>query len=447
MSEQSGQTPQLEIKTKFGKSASASLVVFTSLLSLKYGWLSLFRTDLFGWISKIRGEDNNRKLAEAREIAPGDTRTWEERVGYKDTIEDGKVSQAATIRNGVDKLRFDAANNFAGWGMGAMLTTMIGGYSLSTYKDMKSLYAEAIGYELGKPPEKVNFVDIFFKSKNAAVKVTRGSYIKRTLARFGVALSFAMPWHKLRGDKTEEPKFDSNVDLGVGIAGGYTFWEVWMREASFFDILQRTAAQSMNAKGSDTYQLVTPQAVETMITLQHKHLDKHYERPDGASQEGQHNKTLTARIAELFNQTYGNTPQGPEPAKLTVGKFVYLIGNGMLDKFPDSLAFVELANRSSDMKDVKSAAEAIKKGQPAQEVFKQLGIDINSLQKSASHSIKSQPEQPKSQSADVIVADTSRYHNKSGQKLDENAPDNKMLSTINSSTVQAEALKQESVTR
>ncbi len=80
---------------------------------------------------------------------------------------------------------------------------------------------------------------------------------------------------------------------------------------------------------------------------------------------------LADRIAVLLNQTYNNTPK-TEHANFTLGKFNYLVGFGLLDMSSASLAFVELANRSSDMKEVNAAATAIKSGQDAASVFHQL---------------------------------------------------------------------------
>jgi hypothetical protein len=50
-----------------------------------------------------------------------------------------------------------------------------------------------------------------------------------------------------------------------------------------------------------------------------------------------------------------------------------------MDTYPNNLAFVELANKSKDMKDVKEADRLIKSGQDAHTVFQQFGIDTHSL--------------------------------------------------------------------
>ncbi|MBY0406537.1 MAG: hypothetical protein K2Q01_02505, partial [Rickettsiales bacterium] len=60
-------------------------------------------------------------------------------------------------------------------------------------------------------------------------------------------------------------------------------------------------------------------------------------------------------------------------------KLNYLIGFGHMESYPANMAFVELANKSKDMKDVKEAAQLLKSGQDVHAVFQQYGIDTHSF--------------------------------------------------------------------
>lgn len=164
-----------------------------------------------------------------------------------------------------------------------------------------------------------------------------------------------------------------NINAGVGAVGLQLFWEGFSRKPSFFDAQQKLVTTRISNLSPLMHGVIDPGDIETLIWLQRKHLDKNYLWPDATSVEGQHDRQLAARIADLMNQTYHDTPNH-ENAKLTIGKFNFLAGFGLLDKHPESLAFVELANRSADMSEVKQAMAAIQSGRDPQEVFARFGI-------------------------------------------------------------------------
>ncbi len=271
-----------------------------------------------------------------------------------------------------------ASLNFISYGMGTLFAGIMFDYSRRTLNDIKSLYAEAVGYELNKKPEDVTLTDVFFKSQNAALEVTRNAYRFRTLARAATAATFFIPWEKFRAFKNVAPKYDANAKVGVGAIAAYIYGEGFLREPSFFDIEQKMVSVKVNHKDTNPYVTIGAEDVQGLLILQRKHLDKNYQRPAGASLEGQQDMQLASRITSLLNQTYHNTT-ATEHINLTIGKFNYLVGFGLLDKFPESMAFVELASKSADMSEVKQAASAIKAGQNPQAVFAQFGIDVNAM--------------------------------------------------------------------
>lgn len=309
------------------------------------------------------------------------------------------------------------SRNFAAFGMGATFLGIVGLYSKNTLHDIKSLYAEAVGYELGRKTEDVTLSDVFLKSHNAALEVTRGAYTRRTLARAATAATFFLPWQIFRDFKDVKPKYDANANAGVGAVGVYLCGEGFLRNPSFFDAEQNLVSSSINHTDANPNEIIQPRNIQALLLLQRKHLNKKYQWPEVTSKDGQNELVVSERIADLLNQTYNNTPR-TEPANLTIGKFNYLVGFGLLDHFPESLAFVELANKSPDMVDVKKAAAAIQNGQNPQGVFQPFGIDLTPMTKGKkSPSAHPEPTDAKFVALAPLVKDNSHHHPKTYQDL------------------------------
>jgi hypothetical protein len=246
-----------------------------------------------------------------------------------------------------------------------------------------------VGYELGKKPSEVTVHDIF-SSKNSAVMVTRNDFVKRSLARFGSGMSFFIPWHKLRPHKQFEPKWDGNLNAGVGAVGTYLSMDGFSRHQTFFEAQQEMVDIGINHVDTNTTNIINPAKIRSLLMLHRKRLNPGYEGPMLDSRDAANEEILASRIADLMNQTYNNITN-TEHAHFTLGKFNYLVGFGMLDSHPESLAFVELANRSPDMKEVKKALTAIQEGENPQAVFQAFGIDLqNPVGKNASSAVNMQ---------------------------------------------------------
>lgn len=267
------------------------------------------------------------------------------------------------------------SRNFSAFGMGTLFAATIGYYSKNTLHDIKSLYSEAVGYELGKKPEDVTTSDLM-NSQNAALEVTRNAYIKRSLMRIGAAATFFIPWHHFRKYKEIQPKYETNMNVGVGTVGTYLLGESFLRTKSFFDAEQELVNSAIHHRNANPNQSITSMNIKGLLLLQRQHLNKNYQWPEATSQEGQQQLAIAERIASLMNQTYENDPKR-EPAHFTIGKFNFLLGFGLLDAFPESMGFVELANKSADMSEVKQAVTLIRSGKDARTVFAQFGIDVN----------------------------------------------------------------------
>ena len=309
--------------------------------------------------------------------------------------------------NIIKKLPSTLGANFAALGTGAAFLSIIGVYSRNTLHDIRSIYAGAVGYELGKPKEDVTYQDIFFKSQNAAIKITRSAYESRTIGRFATLIPFVVPWHKF--GTTNLAPYAANAEAGVGTVGVSLLAEGFMRDPSFFDLEQKLAITAINHTDNKTIDNIQPQNIFNLLMLQRNAVNKNYIWVESGSQEGQNDLAVSTRIASLMNQTYKNLPN-TENASFDIGKFNYLIGFGLLDKFPESLAFVELANKSKDMNlsEVKKASADIRRGLDSHSVFAQFGIDTNALVKNALVKPEnlSAPDVAKS---DFVVARTPKF--------------------------------------
>lgn len=328
----------MPIKAIFSRYESPFLQLLAPFVAIRYSWLAL---DKINPLDFLKRGDKSRKA---------------------------EVFQA----EGKGLLNY-CRNNFAALGIGSTILGIVGLYSRNTLHDIHSLYSEAVGYELGKKKEDVSYSDVFFKSNNSAVNKTCNAYVSRTLARVGTALTFFAPWHKLRGIHYEAPQYVANAEAGTGALGVELLAEGFWRDKSFFDVEQSLAEKAINHTANRTYEKIDATDIATLMMLQHTHLDKNYKWPQAGSQEGQNEKIVTERIADLMNQTYGNSPN-IENANLTMGKLNYLIGFNLLDKYPESLAFVELANKSNDMKEVISTANEIKNGKSVLEAFEKYSL-------------------------------------------------------------------------
>ncbi len=349
----------LPVKAAFNRYDSAFTRLIAPLVATRYSWLAIEDINPFNFLNKPKPEELNPNFV--RWVKP----SFKKYLSF----------------------------NFAALGMGLTFLSVIAFYSKNTAHDIHSLYSEAVGLELGKKKEDVGFLDIYWRSNNAALKVTRKAFFKRSLARLATAAMFFLPWHKARDFDYAPPKYDANANAGVGAMGIYLMGEGFLRDPSYFDVEQNMAATAIHHTNNNMYENIKPQNIQTLLMLQRKQLNKNLSWPAAGSAEGQEQLKLATRIAKLMNKTYRNIPND-EQANFTIGKFNYLVGFGMLNNFPDSLAFVELANKSSDMRDVNNAAAAIKAGQNPQDVFAQFGIDINALQNPAQPAITQPQEEP-----------------------------------------------------
>ncbi len=334
----------LTVKGRFARYNSSFLQLMLPVLTTRYVWLAVEDINPFNFLKK---PDPALKAGFTPWKKPGP-------IGY-------------------------ISRNFAALGMGATILGLTGFYSKRTYDDIKTLYAESVGYELDKKPEDVTWHDLFVKSQNEALEVTRDAFNKRTAARAAAGSAFLFPWQIFRDWKNDKPKYDANANAGVGAVGVYlSVYESFLRKPSFFDVEQNLVATAITRDDITSHEIVKARDIQSLLQLQRRHVNKDYTCPIMNSPERENESVLSKRIADLLNQTYDNVKRH-EKTNFTIGKFNFLVGFGLLDSFPASLAFVELANKSTDMKDVKQVAAAIRHGEDAQLAFQAHGIDMHGL--------------------------------------------------------------------
>ncbi len=269
------------------------------------------------------------------------------------------------------------ASNILAIAFGSAVSGITGYYTFRTYQDIKKLYSEAIAYEFDKRPEDIKWDDIK-QSKNDIVKKTMAALIHRSILRFGAASTSFIPWGILNSKKYHNTNQLDNVGfkMGTGFMGLYLFTDGFNRKESLFEALQEMVDMKINHNNGDPDDMVETADIEKFLNLHKKLLDKSYHPPARTTQEAQENIELSTYIADVMNQTYNNAPRAAE-TNFTVGKLVYLLGHGLLEKFPESMAYAALANKSKDMKEVQAVADAIKSGTNPETAFSEHGVTMH----------------------------------------------------------------------
>jgi|GEM_PF-3665973 len=277
------------------------------------------------------------------------------------------------------------ASNWQALSVASIFLSITTVFTAKTSNDIYEVCKEAVAFELNKPKEKVNFFDLM-KSENSLVKTTVQGFGTRTCLRYLVTGSFAAPWQLLDGllFKKSTPldqSASSNVGMkyGVALIGTYLFADGFTRKQTPFEVLQEMIEQKINhrsATKSDA--IIHYDDIITTLYNNRNYVNPNYQRHDLISPEWQAEKKVAERVADLMNQTYRNI-EAKEYAHLTVGTLILLVGHGLMDT-PAAPAFVELANRSTDMQDVMQAKYLIKNGADPAKVFANYGITLQNAE-------------------------------------------------------------------
>lgn len=228
--------------------------------------------------------------------------------------------------------------------VGVFMSGVTSFYALRTYKDMKSIFSEPLAWEFGKDPSEVNYSD-FRHSKNTMVRQTMDNFVKYNVRRFGVNAAFFLPFLFKPVFKKYDLHPETGVDFGIGANAIYLFSDVVGRRMTPFEELQQLIDRKVNHADRfgdqvtgydllDVYERHAPRGpIDSFLEYRGK-------------PEWDKAMMLFERMADLMNQTYHNTiPR--EKADFGFPKFVYLVGNDMVDPrhIDLSMAGIEIANR------------------------------------------------------------------------------------------------------
>ncbi|MDX2073488.1 MAG: hypothetical protein SFX19_03875 [Alphaproteobacteria bacterium] len=259
---------------------------------------------------------------------------------------------------------------------GSILMGMTGFYANKTYSDIKAIFSEAVGWEMGKDPENIGFMDLW-NSKNSMVQQTMRNYVWFNLRRVGVNMAFFLPFMPgfkqgveglEKGFSTKINDGELGVDLGVSANAAYLLSDVLNRKQTPFEALQSLINAKINHLehfsdrfvGTDLLNIYERHAVhdknESFLSL------RGTEKWDEAME-------LFDRMAELLNEKYRNEVPHEE-ARFGFSKFIHLLGTQKID--PDhiklSRIYVEIANQYG-VKEVDIAAEQIAQGKSLEKVM------------------------------------------------------------------------------
>ncbi|MBV8938680.1 MAG: hypothetical protein JO089_02420 [Alphaproteobacteria bacterium] len=244
-------------------------------------------------------------------------------------------------------------------------------FARETWKDMRTIYAEALAWEFDKKPEEVNFWD-FRNSRNTMVQQTLDNYFHRNARRAGVNLAFFTPyllgplfrrmnlpresaWHP---DKWHP---ETGADFGLSANAAYLFSDVISRKMSPFEALQTAIDRKINHADSFSDKMTA----HDLLDIYERHA------ADGKigsflgerdTPDWEHAMTVFSRMADLMNQTYRNVPPH-EHADFSIAKFIYLVGNNLIrpDNIEQTTAYIEVANRY-DIPALKQVVKAVEDG-------------------------------------------------------------------------------------
>lgn len=243
---------------------------------------------------------------------------------------------------------------------GGVMMLVTGSYAWSTAKDLRTVFAGAVGWEMNKPADQVTFLDLF-RSKNELVVEARHNYVKFNLRRVGVNLPFfvhLVPFLR----KYDYVDGESSVGWGYGSNMFYLTMDVMSRKETFFERMQ----SFIDSKINHSNQVGERVNADDLINLYLRHSrdrKNSFVMPQMSSPEWQNNQKLFGRMADLMNQTYKNAP-ATEHADFTIDKFLYLLGEGLIKSqaMEKNLAYVEVANSPGGIDGVKDVARQVGEG-------------------------------------------------------------------------------------
>ncbi|HEU5048649.1 MAG TPA: hypothetical protein VFT64_12515 [Rickettsiales bacterium] len=274
--------------------------------------------------------------------------------------------------------RFAAQNAYSLF-FGGLVTAVSGFYAKRNLEAIKTLYADAVGAELGKPKDNVTLGDILFRSKNEVVRQSAKEFWRTGLARSAVISTFFAPWHLLT--KSAEKPHNIQASIGAGAMGLYVLQNRFRENTSLLEALQTMVDTKLHHNNSMPYDMITANDIGNMLVIQHKTNNRSYHSPSLTEPTEKQEMAVSQRLADLLNATYHNTDN--IHSHFTLGNLIYLMGmeakgtgkTFLEQPYPVNMAYINLADKHK-AKDIEAVASAIASGTKWQDAFAQYGITV-----------------------------------------------------------------------
>jgi hypothetical protein len=155
----------------------------------------------------------------------------------------------------------------------------------------------------------------------------------------------------------------------------YLASDAFGRKRTFFEEEQRLIASKVNHSDS-IGEVITARNLMNLYDRQARQNSSTAPLPKMDTPKWDADIKLFERMADLMNQSYGNTPKTGQ-ADFTVPKFIYLLGMGLLaaDNPEKSIAYMEVANRYG-IPAVKKVEEVVKSGVPLAEALTPYPVNL-----------------------------------------------------------------------
>lgn len=307
-------------------------------------------------------------------------------AGFRDRVVDTFIkpkpnettAQKGSRREYMSGLAYDYA-------LGASSLFLTFSYSSTVYRDIKNMFCEAVGLELGKPADQVSFGDIS-RSENKIVRKTVENFKWKCVERFGAdLLFFVRPLIRKFTPLKELPV----GDMMIGVKAAQALGDTWKRKTTMFEDLVTFVNNKINPRNGlgqtigvgEVFDLYQHYADGFMPDKMFRNV---LERGTGEGMVWAKSQPVFQRIADLMNDTYTykhHTVIDPETghskhlADFTLPTFIHLLGNDLIDPYaPErTLAYIELAN-AKGIDAVKQAQASFASGMQPADVLAQHGI-------------------------------------------------------------------------
>jgi hypothetical protein len=268
--------------------------------------------------------------------------------------------------------------------LGVGSATLTASYSWMVYKDIKSIFSEAVAEEMGKQPKDITYNDIA-ASDNKIVKATMHNFKSRLFNRlFTDMLFFPAAW--LRDTFAG--------DFMLGVKGVQLLSDTWKRKTTMFEDFVTFINNKINPRNG----LGQPITVGEVFDLFQHYTDAFHtdhmftnvlERGTGEGAVWAKSQPIFQRIAQLMNKTYAykhesvvdpTTGHAIRLADFALPKFIYMLGHDLIDPYrPErTLALLEVYN-ARGVAALKQATTMLDAGTPADDVLKNFALTMPTM--------------------------------------------------------------------